>query len=431
MHSTVMILKVLCINNMDYILSLGQKAKKVKREIATASANRKNAALQAMAAALTENTDQIIAANRIDLDNAAANGMSAAMQDRLRLDDKRIAAMASGVMEIVDLDDPVGRIDCGFLRPNGLRICKTRVPLGVIGIIFESRPNVTVDAAALCLKAGNAVILRGGKEAFHSNQCLTAIMREAIAKSGLSADIIQLVEDTSRESANAMMKLNGYLDVLIPRGGQGLIQAVVKNATVPVIETGVGNCHIYVDEFADMEMAVRIVFNAKTSRPSVCNAAESVLIHKNIAEKFLPLMKAKLDEKNVTLYGCDKTAALLGSSILPADEELYGTEFLDYTMTVKVVDSMEEAISHIERFGTQHSEAIITNNLQNAEYFTANIDAAAVYVNASTRFTDGGEFGFGAEIGISTQKLHARGPMGLNELTTIKYIINGNGQIRE
>lgn len=416
---------------MDYILSLGQKAKKIKREIATASANRKNAALQAIAAALTENIDQIIDANRMDLDNAVANGMSAAMQDRLRLDEKRIKAMASGVMEIVDLDDPVGRIDCGFLRPNGLRICKTRVPLGVIGIIFESRPNVTVDAAALCLKAGNAVILRGGKEAFHSNQCLTQIMRAAIAKAGLSADIIQLVEDTSRESANEMMKLNGYLDVLIPRGGQGLIQAVVRNATVPVIETGVGNCHIYVDEFADMEMAVRIVFNAKTSRPSVCNAAESVLVHKNIAEKFLPLMKAKLDEKQVTLYGCDKTAALLGDSILPADDELYGTEFLDYMMTVKVVDSMEEAISHIERFGTQHSEAIITNNLQNAEYFTANVDAAAVYVNASTRFTDGGEFGFGAEIGISTQKLHARGPMGLNELTTIKYIVNGNGQIRE
>ncbi|MDD6237079.1 MAG: glutamate-5-semialdehyde dehydrogenase [Clostridiales bacterium] len=416
---------------MDYILSLGQKAKKIKREIATASANRKNAALQAIADALTENTDQIIAANRIDLNNAVTNGMSTAMQDRLRLDEKRIMSIASGVMEIVDLDDPVGRIDCGFLRPNGLRICKTRVPLGVIGIIFESRPNVTVDAAALCLKAGNAVILRGGKEAFHSNQCLTQIMREAIAKTGLSSDIIQLVEDTSRESANAMMKLNGYLDVLIPRGGQGLIQAVVRNATVPVIETGVGNCHIYVDEFADMEMAVRIVFNAKTSRPSVCNAAESVLVHKNIAEKFLPLMKAKLDEKNVTLYGCDKTAALLGDSILPADDQLYGTEFLDYMMTVKVVDSMEEAISHIERFGTQHSEAIITNNLQNAEYFTANVDAAAVYVNASTRFTDGGEFGFGAEIGISTQKLHARGPMGLNELTTIKYIVNGNGQVRE
>lgn len=416
---------------MSYIQSLGQNAARVKREIATASSMKKDCALKKIADLLMARKEEIIKANAADLAKAKENGMPLSLQDRLKLDEKRIKGMADGVLGIVDLSDPIGRIDCGFTRPNGLKIQKTRVPLGVIGIIYEARPNVTVDAAALCLKAGNAVILRGGKEAFHSNQCLTAIMREAIAEAGFSADLIQLVEDTSRDSANEMMRLNGYLDVLIPRGGHGLIQSVVQNATVPVIETGTGNCHIYVDADADLEMAADIVYNAKTSRPSVCNAAESVLVHQTAAAQFLPLMQAKLQEKSVTLYGCDRTRALLGADVLPADDEKYATEFLDYTLSVKVVDSVEEAVNHIERFGTSHSEAIVTNSLKNAEYFTANVDAAAVYVNASTRFTDGGEFGFGAEIGISTQKLHARGPMGINELTTVKYIIHGDGQIRE
>ncbi len=416
---------------MNYILSLGQRAAKVKREIATASSVRKDAALEAMAQALLDNSASILEANAIDLENAAKNGMAVSLQDRLRLDQKRIQGMADGIAGVIALTDPVGQIDSGSIRPNGLRIVKTRVPLGVIGIIYEARPNVTVDAAALCLKAGNAVILRGGKEAFHSNQCLAGIMRGALEASGFSADIIQLVEDTSRESANEMMRLNGYLDVLIPRGGQGLIQSVVQNATVPVIETGTGNCHVYVDEFADLEMAADIVYNAKTSRPSVCNAAEGILVHKKVAERFLPLVKQRLDQKSVKLYGCERSAAILGEAVAPADDDIYATEFLDYALSIKVVDSIEEAVAHIERYGTQHSEAIVTDSLKQAEYFTANVDAAAVYVNASTRFTDGGEFGFGAEIGISTQKLHARGPMGIRELTTIKYVINGSGQIRE
>lgn len=416
---------------MSYILSLGQRAAKVKREIATASSIRKDAALQATAQALLDNAASILEANAVDLENAVKNGMPDSLQDRLRLDQKRIQGMADGIAGIISLTDPVGQIDSGTIRPNGLRISKTRVPLGVIGIIYEARPNVTVDAAALCLKAGNAVILRGGKEAFHANQCLAGIMRGALESAGFSADIIQLVEDTSRESANEMMRLNGYLDVLIPRGGQGLIQSVVQNATVPVIETGTGNCHIYVDEYANLEMAASIVYNAKTSRPSVCNAAEGILVHKKVAERFLPLVKQQLDRKSVKLYGCDKSAAILGEAVSPADDTIYATEFLDYALSIKVVENIEEAIAHIERFGTRHSEAIVTDSLKQAEYFTANVDAAAVYVNASTRFTDGGEFGFGAEIGISTQKLHARGPMGIRELTTIKYVVNGSGQIRE
>ena len=416
---------------MDYIETLGQNAAKVQREIATASSLQKNAALEAIASLLTASIDTILEANNKDLEAAKANQMSVSLQDRLKLDDKRIRGIADGIRAIIDLEDPIGRTDCGTVRPNGLRIAKTRVPLGVIGIIYEARPNVTADAAALCLKAGNAVILRGGKEAFHSNCCLTGIMRKALQQAGLSENIIQLVEDTSRETASAMMKLNGYLDVLIPRGGQGLIRSVVENATVPVIETGVGNCHVYVDEYADLDMAVNIVFNAKTSRPSVCNAAEGILVHRSVAERFLPTLRQKLKEKSVRLYGCDTTVRILGHEIEPADDAIYATEFLDYALSIKVVDNIEEAIRHIERFGTRHSEAIVTDSLKNAEYFTVNVDAAAVYVNASTRFTDGGEFGLGAEIGISTQKLHARGPMGLNEHTTVKYIINGNGQIRE
>lgn len=415
---------------MSYTEELGKKAKAVESAIASASASLKNSALAAISKALMKNAGVIIAENAKDLQAAKENGMSEAMQDRLRLDEKRIAGMAKGVDELIALNDPVGEIIEGFTRPNGLRICKTRVPMGVIGIIFESRPNVTVDAAALCLKAGNAVILKGGKEAINSNICLGKIMRNAIEQAGMPADVIQVVENTSRETTNELMRLNGYLDVLIPRGSGRLIQAVVNTATVPVIETGTGNCHVYVDASADPEMAVNIVDNGKTQRPSVCNAVESLLIHKDCAEKILPMIAERLAKSNVKFYGCDRTIAILGDTVEKAGDEEYAKEFLDYVISVKVVDSVDEAIAHISRFGTKHSECIVTKSLENAEKFQRCVDAAAVYVNASTRFTDGGEFGFGAEIGISTQKLHARGPMGLRELTTIKYIINGNGQIR-
>lgn len=414
---------------MSYVEELGRKAKAAESFIAAASTMQKNNALSAISKALIENAALIISENSKDLEAAAQNGMSAAMQDRLRLDEKRIAGMAKSVDELVALNDPVGEIISGTIRPNGLQIVKTRVPLGVIGIIFESRPNVTVDAAALCLKAGNAVILKGGKEAVSSNKCLGDIMRKAVETAGLPADIIQVVADTSRETTAELMRLNSCLDVLIPRGGAGLIQAVVNQATVPVIETGTGNCHIFVDASADLEMAVNITDNSKTSRPSVCNAAESLLVHRDCAEKFLPMIAERFREHNVKIYGCSRTAAILGS-IEPASENEYGREFLDYAISVKVVDSIDEAIAHIRRFGTKHSECIVTKSLDSARKFQHEVDAAAVYVNASTRFTDGGEFGLGAEIGISTQKLHARGPMGLNELTTIKYLVNGDGQIR-
>lgn len=415
---------------MNYTEELGKKAKAAEAAIASASALLKNSALAAISGALLANKDIIIAENEKDLRTAKENGMSEAMQDRLRLDEKRIEGMAKGVDELIALNDPVGEIIEGFTRPNGLRICKTRVPMGVIGIIFESRPNVTVDAAALCLKAGNAVILKGGKEAINSNICLGTIMRNAVEKAGLPADVIQVVENTSRETTNELMRLNQYLDVLIPRGSGRLIQAVVNTATVPVIETGTGNCHVYLDASADPEMAVNIVDNGKTQRPSVCNAVESLLIHKDCAEKILPMIADRLAKSNVKFYGCDRTIGILGDTVEKAGEEEYAKEFLDYVISVKVVDSVDEAIAHISRFGTKHSECIVTKSLENAEKFQRCVDAAAVYVNASTRFTDGGEFGFGAEIGISTQKLHARGPMGLRELTTIKYVINGNGQIR-
>lgn len=414
---------------MSYVEELGRKAKAAESFIAAASTMQKNNALSAISKALTENAALIISENSKDLEAAAQNGMSAAMQDRLRLDEKRIAGMAKSVDELVALNDPVGEIISGTIRPNGLQIVKTRVPLGVIGIIFESRPNVTVDAVALCLKAGNAVILKGGKEAVSSNKCLGDIMRKAVETAGLPADIIQVVADTSRETTAELMRLNSCLDVLIPRGGAGLIQAVVNQATVPVIETGTGNCHIFVDASADLEMAVNISDNSKTSRPSVCNAAESLLVHKDCAEKFLPMIAERFREHNVKIYGCSRTAAILGS-IEPATENEYGKEFLDYAISVKVVDSIDEAIAHIRRFGTKHSECIVTKSLDSARKFQHEVDAAAVYVNASTRFTDGGEFGLGAEIGISTQKLHARGPMGLNELTTVKYLVNGDGQVR-
>lgn len=415
---------------MSYVLQLGVNAKAAESAIAGASTNVKNAALTAVAKALVENSALIIEENSKDLKLADENGMSKAMQDRLKLDESRISGMVKSIEELIALNDPVGQVTDGFVRPNGLRITKTRVPLGVIGIIFESRPNVTVDAAALCLKAGNAVILKGGKEAINSNICLGKIMRQALESVGLPADIIQVVENTSRETTNELMKLNGYIDVLIPRGSARLIQAVVNTATVPVIETGAGNCHVYVDSSADIEMAADITDNAKTQRPSVCNAIESLLVHKDVAEKFLPVIAERFKSHNVKIYGCDRTIAILGDSVEKATETEYATEFNDYMIAVKVVDSIDEAIAHIRKYSTRHSECIVTKSLDAARKFQKEVDAAAVYVNASTRFTDGGEFGLGAEIGISTQKLHARGPMGLMELTTVKYLIDGNGQIR-
>lgn len=415
---------------MSYTEDLGRKAKAVEAEIASASTLVKNNALKAIAKALIENSSFIIAENAKDLAAAKENGMSEAMQDRLRLDEGRINGIADGVEQLIRLSDPVGEVIEGCSRPNGLRITKTRVPLGVIGIIYESRPNVTVDAAALCLKAGNVVILKGGKEAINSNICLGKIMRMAVESAGLPADIIQVVDNTSRETTNELMRLNGYVDLLIPRGSGRLIQAVVSNATVPVIETGAGNCHVYVDASADLDMAVDITDNAKTQRPSVCNAIESLLVHKDCADKFLPMIAERFKSHNVKIYGCDRTISILGSSVEKATETEYATEFNDYVIAVKVVDTIDEAIEHIRKYSTRHSECIVTSSLASAEKFQKEVDAAAVYVNASTRFTDGGEFGLGAEIGISTQKLHARGPMGLRELTTVKYLVNGNGQIR-
>ncbi len=415
---------------MSYTEDLGKKAKAAELAVSSASTQLKNNALAAISKALRENVQLIIAENEKDLKAAKENGMSESKQDRLKLDEGRIEGMAQGVDQLIAFTDSVGQITDGFTRPNGLRIIKSRVPLGIIGIIYESRPNVTVDAAALCLKAGNVVILKGGKEAINSNLCLGAIMRKAISQAGLPEDAVQVVESTDRETTTELMKLNGYIDVIIPRGSANLIQAVVKNATVPVIETGAGNCHVYVDASAELDMAVEITDNAKTQRPSVCNAIESLLVHKDIAESFLPAIAERFKEHSVTIYGCEKTRAILGESVLPATETEYATEFNDYVIAVKVVDDIDEAIAHIRRYSTKHSECIVTSDYANADKFQREVDAAAVYVNASTRFTDGGEFGYGAEIGISTQKLHARGPMGLTELTTIKYLINGNGQIR-
>lgn len=415
---------------MSIIETLGNNAKVAKVEIATASTKEKNDILLEISRELKNSIEEILSANAVDLENARNSGMSVSMQDRLSLDEKRINAIAKACENLTGLQDPVGEIDGGSVRPNGMKITRVRVPMGVIAIIYEARPNVTVDAGALCLKSGNAVILRGGKEAFNSNKKLVEIMRRAIKNVGFNPDIIQLVEDTSRDVATQLMKANGYVDVLIPRGGAGLIKSVVANATVPVIETGTGNCHIFVDETADLEMAVNITDNGKTQRPSVCNALESCLVHKKVAEKFLPMMKKKLDEHNVEIRGCERTKEILGDCVKIATDQDYATEFLDYIISVKVVEDVEEAIGHISKYSTGHSECIITNSLVNAEKFQSMIDSAAVYVNCSTRFTDGEEFGLGAEIGISTQKLHARGPMGLKELTTVKYIINGNGQIR-
>ncbi len=412
------------------LTNMGIAAKKASRFLATATTEQKNIALNEIAKGLIEDTDNILIANEKDIKNGRENGLSESLLDRLALNKSRIEDISKGVLEIVELTDPVGKIDAEFTRPNGLNIKKVRVPMGVIGIIYEARPNVTADAATLCLKAGNAVILRGGKEAINSNIAIANSIRESLKRVGFPEDCVCLITDTTRESSNALMRLNKYLDVLIPRGGAGLIRAVVENSSVPVIETGSGNCHIYVDKYADKDKAINIVFNAKTSRVSVCNAAETLLVHKDIASEILPLIKAKLDEKNVEIRGCKTTCNILGDSVIPACDDDFATEFLDYIISVKVVDSLCDAIEHITKYSTGHSECIVTECPDRADKFTANIDSAAVYVNASTRFTDGGEFGFGAEIGISTQKLHARGPMGINELTSFKYIINGQGQVR-
>ena len=408
---------------------LGINAKEAEKTLMVASSEKKNQALKKIAEGLIENTDKIIEANKVDLENGEKNGMAKSMLDRLKLDKERIEGMAKGVLDVATLPEPVGRILSATERPNGLRIEKVSTPIGVIAVIFEARPNVTSDAAALCLKSGNTVILRGGKEAINSNKTIAKVMRQAVKEAGMPEDVIQLVEDTSRESANELMKMNEYVEVLIPRGGAGLIQAVVKNATVPVIETGVGNCHIYIDKNADLKKAVDIVFNAKTSRPSVCNAAESLLIHKDIAKEALVAIKNKLDEKDVTLVGDSKAREIIPDMEKATDAD-WATEYLDYKMSVKIVDSVEEAIDHIYKYSTGHSECIVTENAGTAEKFMNQVDSAAVYLNASTRFTDGGEFGFGAEIGISTQKLHARGPIGLPELQSFKYKIYGDGQIR-
>lgn len=414
---------------MTQLEIMGVKAKEASRFLMTAG-SKKDEALNAIAKALRENADKIIKANDIDIENGKNAGLTKSLLDRLQLTEERINGMADGVSEVASLADPVGRVLDGRTLKNGLQIEKVTVPMGVIGIIFEARPNVTSDAAALCLKAGSAVILRGGKEAINSNKAIAEIMRDAIEGAGLPRDCVSLVEDTTRQSATELMQLSEYLDVLIPRGGAGLIKSVVENAKVPVIETGVGNCHVYVDKSADIDMAKSIIFNAKTSRPSVCNAIETVLVHKDIAEKALPEIKAELDKMNVEIRGCERTREILGDSVVPATENDYAIEFLDYILAVKVVDSLDDALAHIAKYSTGHSESIITSDYESANKFTACVDSAAVYVNASTRFTDGGEFGLGAEIGISTQKLHARGPMGLNELTSSKFIIRGNGQIR-
>jgi len=414
---------------MTGVLELGKRAKEASRFLATAPTEEKNKALLSIAYALENECQKILESNSLDMKNAENSGINPTMLDRLLLTQERIKGMADGVREVVSLPDPVGRLLDSVTRPNGLEIEKVSVPIGVIAVIFEARPNVTSDAASLCLKAGNCVILRGGKEAINSNTAIADIMRNALEKVGFPADCINFVEDTSRQSSTELMTLNEYVDVLIPRGGAGLIQACVKNATVPVIETGTGNCHIYIDKNANLDMAAEIVFNAKTSRPSVCNAAESLLIHKDIAEKALPIIKARLDEKGVTLHGDDISRSIC-SDIIPADEDDWGKEYLSFDMSVKIVNDTDEAIDWIYKYGTKHSEAIITDDETQAKKFLDKVDAAAVYHNASTRFTDGGVFGLGAEIGISTQKLHARGPLGLNELTSMKYVVRGNGQIR-
>lgn len=415
---------------MGIVLQIGQQAKEASKNLALISTEVKNNALRKMADALISQSQKIIIENNKDLDKAKEDGMSSAIIDRLMLNDKRIEDMAKGLYDIAQLPDPVGEVISGWKLPNSLTVNKVRVPLGVIGIIYEGRPNVTVDAAALCIKTGNAVILRGSSSAINSNSILTDIIADAGMEAGLPINSIQLIREKSRESANELMKLHEYVDVLIPRGGAGLIKAVVENSTVPVIETGIGNCHIYVDSEADLNMATEIIINAKTQRPGVCNAAEKLLIDKKIADNYLPVIVKALKDKNVVILGCSITRSIVDGVEKAAEEDWY-TEYLDLKIAVKVVGDFDDAVHHINKYGSKHSEAIITKDYLKAKRFTEEVNAAAVYVNASTRFTDGGQFGFGAEIGISTQKLHARGPMGLPELTSTKFVIFGNGQVRK
>lgn len=413
----------------EMLNTLGKNARNAEVLVRNLSANEKNEVLLKVAEALTENADTLTAANTLDVENGRKNNMPEALVDRLLLTGDRISGMAEGLRQVAALEDPVGEVLGMKKRPNGLMIGQKRVPLGVIGIIYEARPNVTADAFALCFKTGNVVILKGGSDAIHSNEAIVKCIREVLQEQGITEDAIQLITDTSRETTAEFMKMNQYVDVLIPRGGRGLIKAVVENSTIPVIETGTGNCHIYVDETADLQMAADIIMNAKTQRVGVCNACESVLVHEKVKDEFLPVLARRLQEKQVEIRA-DEAACELIPGAVHATEEDWGREYLDYILSLKVVSSVEEAISHINQYNTGHSEAIITNNYEHAQKFLDQVDAAAVYVNASTRFTDGFEFGFGAEIGISTQKLHARGPMGLLALTTTKYIIYGNGQIR-
>ncbi len=408
---------------------LGMNAKAAETEMRNLSTNKKNEVLLAVADKLVKDAQTLISANRLDVETGKRNHMPEGLIDRLLLTESRIEGMAEGLRQVAALDDPVGEVTGMKKRPNGLLIGQKRVPLGVIGIIYEARPNVTADAFALCFKTGNVVILKGGSDALHSNEAIVNCIRETLNEQGVTEDAIQLISDTSRETAAEFMKMNQYVDVLIPRGGRGLIKAVVEQSTIPVIETGTGNCHIYVDETADLEMAADIIMNAKTQRVGVCNACESVLVHKDVKDVLLPVLAKRLQEKHVEIRA-DEAAYVLIPGAVHATEEDWGKEYLDYILSIKVVSSVEEAIAHINKYNTKHSEAIITNNYEHAQKFLDEVDAAAVYVNASTRFTDGFEFGFGAEIGISTQKLHARGPMGLLALTTTKYIIYGNGQVR-
>ena len=413
----------------EMLNTLGKNARNAEVLVRNLSANEKNEVLLKVAEALTENADTLTAANALDVENGRKNNMPEALVDRLLLTGDRIRGMAEGLRQVAALEDPVGEVLGMKKRPNGLMIGQKRVPLGVIGIIYEARPNVTADAFALCFKTGNVVILKGGSDAIHSNEAIVKCIREVLQEQGITEDAIQLITDTSRETTAEFMKMNQYVDVLIPRGGRGLIKAVVNQSTIPVIETGTGNCHIYVDETADLQMAADIVINAKTQRVGVCNACESLLVNRKVKDDFLPVLAGRLKEKHVEVRADEAAKALMPGAV-PATEEDWGTEYLDYILSVKVVDSVEEAIAHINKYNTKHSEAIITNDYTHAQKFLDEVDAAAVYVNASTRFTDGNEFGFGAEIGISTQKLHARGPMGLLALTTTKYIIYGNGQVR-
>lgn len=414
----------------EVVLKTGEKAKKAALKLAIASTTEKNKALKLIAEKLLKEKDAILSANQADLKEADQKGITGALRDRLLLNEGRLKEMANSLLEVIELKDPVGEVVAGWKIPNGLEIKKVRVPLGVVAMIYEARPNVTVDAAGLCLKSGNAVILRGSSIAWNSNLALTGVIREALSHTELPVDSVQYLEDPSHEAAQDLMKLVGYVDVLIPRGGESLIRSTIENARVPVIETGVGNCHVYIDASADFEMAKRIVINAKCQRPGVCNAAETLLIHQEIAPSFLPAIIEALREQGVEMFGCPKTREI-SPGVQPATEEDWKTEYLDLKIAIKVVDSVDEAIDHINTYGTKHSEAIVTNDYLNARRFQEEVDAAAVYVNASTRFTDGGQFGLGAEIGISTQKLHARGPMSLAELTSTKFIISGSGQVRE